>query len=84
MPNYEVLQLWSYKTTFFKLLYQSPKKGGKEHDLQIWDLNKIESGPVFRAKNVPTDSLQLRVPIWITDMCFPDNLTKDKVAIVSR
>ena len=58
--------------------------GGKEHDLQIWDLNKIESGPVFRAKNVPTDSLQLRVPIWITDMCFPDNLTKDKVAVVSR
>merc|ERR1711973_15410 len=58
--------------------------GGKEHDLQIWDLNKVESGPVFRAKNVPTDSLQLRVPIWITDMCFPDNITKDKVAIVSR
>jgi len=58
--------------------------GGKEHDLQIWDLNKIESGPAFRAKNVPSDSLELRVPIWITDMCFPDNVSKDKVATVSR
>jgi len=58
--------------------------GGKEHDLQIWDLNQIKSGPVFRAKNVPTDSLELRVPIWVTDMCFPDNISKDKVATVSR
>ena len=58
--------------------------GGKEHDLQIWDLNKIGNGPVFRAKNVPLDSLQLRVPVWVTDMCFPDNASKDKVAIVSR
>ena len=58
--------------------------GGKEHDLQIWDLNQIGSGPIFRAKNVPLDSLQLRVPVWVTDMCFPDNASKDKVAIVSR
>ena len=58
--------------------------GGKEHDLQIWDLNQTKSGPIFRAKNVPTDSLELRVPIWVTDMCFPDNISKDKVATVSR
>lgn len=58
--------------------------GGKENDLQIWDLEKIPSGPVFRAKNVPMDSLELRVPIWITDMCFPDNCSKDKVATVTR
>ncbi|TRY62934.1 hypothetical protein TCAL_15237 [Tigriopus californicus] len=35
--------------------------GGKENDLQVWDLNRPEA-PVFRARNVPLDSLQLRVP----------------------
>ena len=58
--------------------------GGKEHDLQIWDLNQTKNGPIFKARNVPSDSLELRVPIWVTDMCFPDNISKDKVAIVSR
>ena len=36
---------------------------------------------VFMAKNVPSDSLELRVPIWITDLCFPD---QDQVAVVSK
>jgi len=39
---------------------------------------------VFRAKNVPLDSLQLRVPVWVMDMCFVDNASADQVALVSR
>lgn len=58
--------------------------GGKENDLQIWDLSKIDDGPVFRAKNVAMDSLELRVPVWITDFCFPDNASSDKVGAVTR
>lgn len=58
--------------------------GGKESDLQLWDLNKIDDGPVFRAKNVAMDSLELRVPVWITDFCFPDNASSDKIATVTR
>nr|ACO11747.1 WD repeat-containing protein 74 [Caligus rogercresseyi] len=42
--------------------------GGQEHDLHITDL---EAGAVtFRAKNVPPDSLQLRVPVWVSDLLF--------------
>lgn len=58
--------------------------GGKENELQMWDLTKTDSGPVFRSKNVPLDSLQLRVPVWITDMCFTDNCSPDQIAIVTR
>ena len=58
--------------------------GGKEHDLQIWDLTRLDGGPIFRAKNVPHDNLELRVPIWLTDVCFPDNQSSNQVAVVSR
>ena len=57
---------------------------GKEHDVQVWDLNKSLNEPVFRAKNVPHDKLELRVPIWISDLCFPDNTTSDFIATVTR
>ena len=30
--------------------------------------------PVFRAKNVKPDFLELRVPVWVNDLCFPDAL----------
>ncbi|KAG8564262.1 hypothetical protein GDO81_016396 [Engystomops pustulosus] len=50
--------------------------GGKENDLKIWDLQRPEE-PIFRAKNVMNDWLDLRVPIWIRDLDFiPDS---DKV-----
>uniref|UniRef100_UPI00358F886B WD repeat-containing protein 74 n=1 Tax=Myxine glutinosa TaxID=7769 RepID=UPI00358F886B len=43
--------------------------GGKENDLKIWDLqNPLQ--PVFKAKNVRNDWLDLRVPVWIMDMQF--------------
>ena len=55
--------------------------GGKEHDLQLWDVSKLDKGPIFRAKNVPHDNLELRVPIWLTDICFPDNKSAKQIAI---
>lgn len=57
--------------------------GGKENDLQIWDLNRPEA-PIFRARNVPLDSLQLRVPIWVSGICFPDPLSSQLVSYVNR
>ncbi|XP_077536404.1 WD repeat domain 74 lethal (2) k09848 [Haemaphysalis longicornis] len=43
--------------------------GGKENDLKLWDLENLEK-PVFQAKNVRNDFLDLRVPVWVTDMDF--------------
>jgi len=43
--------------------------GGKENDLQIWDLTKTDQ-PIFKAKNVRPNFLQLRVPVWISDIDF--------------
>jgi WD40 repeat protein len=39
--------------------------GGKEHDVQLWDLSTQQC--TWRAKNVPMDyKLQLRIPVWVT------------------
>ncbi|XP_002732053.1 WD repeat-containing protein 74-like [Saccoglossus kowalevskii] len=43
--------------------------GGKENDLKIWDLENSKV-PVFKAKNVRNDFLDLRVPVWVCDMQF--------------
>ncbi|KAK1335468.1 hypothetical protein QTO34_003254 [Cnephaeus nilssonii] len=43
--------------------------GGKENALKVWDLQGSEE-PVFRAKNVRNDWLDLRVPIWDQDIQF--------------
>lgn len=43
--------------------------GGKENDLAIWDLNRPDQ-PIFKARNVSHDFLNLRVPVWVTDMRF--------------
>lgn len=42
--------------------------GGLEHKLKLFDLEK--KAVIFSEKNVPHDWLQLRVPIWISDMNF--------------
>ncbi len=57
--------------------------GGKENDLQIWDLRRPDA-PKFRARNVRPDFLELRVPVWISDLCFPDALSPEVVAVASR
>ncbi|XP_035428318.1 WD repeat-containing protein 74 [Cygnus atratus] len=43
--------------------------GGKENALKVWDLHRPEE-PVFRAKNVRNDWLDLRVPVWDRDLQF--------------
>ena len=46
--------------------------GGQKNDLKIWDMNNPQE-PIFRAKNVRNDFLDLEVPVWVTDMAFlPD------------
>ncbi len=55
--------------------------GGKENDLQLWDLERASEGvPIFRAKNVAPDHLQLRVPVWVSDLCFPSASSSRLVA----
>ncbi|XP_068440992.1 WD repeat-containing protein 74 [Clinocottus analis] len=50
--------------------------GGKETGLKVWDLQRPAS-PVFTAKNLRDDWLDLRRPHWVRDMAFlPDS---DKV-----
>mmetsp|Transcript_32732 Transcript_32732/g.52220 ORF Transcript_32732/g.52220 Transcript_32732/m.52220 type:complete len:399 (-) Transcript_32732:603-1799(-) len=50
--------------------------GGKENDLTLWDVATGKSS--FKAKNVAHDKLDMRVPVWVTDMCFmgTDNKVK--------
>ncbi|XP_018584348.1 WD repeat-containing protein 74 [Scleropages formosus] len=47
--------------------------GGKENGLKVWDLERPDT-PVFTAKNVRNDWLDLRVPEWVRDLAFvPDS-----------
>nr|XP_034196021.1 WD repeat-containing protein 74 [Osmia lignaria] len=54
--------------------------GGFEHYLKLFDLEKQKQ--VFQAKNVPPDWLQLRVPVWISDMDFIP--TTENIVTVGR
>uniref|UniRef100_A0A131XRG4 Putative wd-repeat protein n=1 Tax=Ixodes ricinus TaxID=34613 RepID=A0A131XRG4_IXORI len=54
--------------------------GGKENDLKLWDLENMQK-PVFQAKNVRNDFLDLRVPVWVTDMQFLSD--SDKVVAIT-
>jgi ribosome biogenesis protein NSA1 len=54
---------------------------GQEVDLQVWDLMAASAEPVFRAKNVRPDFLELRVPVWNADLAF---LSHKTVATASR
>jgi ribosome biogenesis protein NSA1 len=42
--------------------------GGRENDVHMYDLNTFQE--TWKAKNVPHDKLNLRVPIWITALSF--------------
>jgi len=41
--------------------------GGKDNEMTLWD---VDGKAVFRAKNVPHDFLEMKVPVWVTDFCF--------------
>ncbi|KAI5100140.1 WD repeat-containing protein 74 isoform X2 [Silurus meridionalis] len=43
--------------------------GGKENPLKVWDLQRPDT-PIFIAKNVANDWLDLRVPVWVRDIAF--------------
>ncbi|KAJ8704167.1 hypothetical protein PYW07_013461 [Mythimna separata] len=42
--------------------------GGEENDLKIWRIG--EAAPTFVAKNLAHDWLQLRRPVWVSDLVF--------------
>jgi ribosome biogenesis protein NSA1 len=46
--------------------------GGKENDLKVWNLSLNNKEPVFRAKNVADNWMQLREPVCITAIDFID------------
>jgi hypothetical protein len=41
----------------------------QDHDLSLWDVHNCKV-PLFRAKNVRNDELDLQVPIHVTDTAF--------------
>lgn len=43
--------------------------GGKENNLKVFDVENLDKS-IFAAKNVKNDMLDLRVPIWVTDIDF--------------
>ncbi|XP_041968766.1 WD repeat-containing protein 74-like [Aricia agestis] len=53
--------------------------GGEENELKVWKVG--ETVPVFTAKNLPHDSLQLRRPVWVSDLTF---LSDTLLAVCSR
>ncbi|KAK4026026.1 hypothetical protein OUZ56_015052 [Daphnia magna] len=46
--------------------------GGKKNDLQLWDMENAQH-PVFKAKNVKNDFLDMPVPVWVSDFAFVPN-----------
>ncbi|KAF8562461.1 WD repeat-containing protein 74 [Paragonimus westermani] len=57
--------------------------GGKNANLTLWDLEKPENA-VFCAKNVRPTTLQLQVPVWISDICFVPNHSGQILLTASR
>jgi hypothetical protein len=43
--------------------------GLQDSNLRLWDVNS-PAAPVFKAKNVKPDMLQLEQPVWITGLAF--------------
>ncbi|KAL2737865.1 WD repeat-containing protein 74 isoform X2 [Vespula squamosa] len=54
--------------------------GGKENGLKLFDLEKQKQ--IFSEKNMPHDFLNLRVPIWVSDIAFLQG--SHKIVTVSR
>ncbi|KAJ2744354.1 Ribosome biogenesis protein nsa1 (NOP7-associated protein 1) [Coemansia sp. BCRC 34301] len=69
--------------------------GGREQELTVWDAATTKSVvglgsgfakpsgmPLFKSKNVCNDFLDMRVPVWITDMQFiSDNTATPTLAV---
>lgn len=57
--------------------------GGDEADLRIWDVNSPDA-PIFKAKNVKNDMLNLRVPVDISDLAFVPGTGHTQVVTTSK
>ncbi|KAJ3388175.1 WD repeat-containing protein 74 [Lobulomyces angularis] len=77
----------------FKVNKKNPNyfiTGGKERDLMLWDLRDIMKSsqqndkiqPAWKAKNVPHNFLDLRQPVWVTDLAFLDQCDPPQKALV--
>lgn len=57
--------------------------GGNENDLKVYDLGRLSSDckPIFQAKNVRNDFVDLRVPVSVTAAAFLPN-TGDQPTVV--
>jgi ribosome biogenesis protein NSA1 len=55
--------------------YALAATGGKENDLQLWDLTPgcTRDEPLFSAKNVQDHVLGVRAPVYITGCCIVDS-----------
>jgi len=53
---------------------------GQEVELQVWNLKDLQK-PVFRARNVKPDKLDIRVPVWTSDIAW---LSPTLIAVCSR
>ena len=55
--------------------------GGKDVIFSLWDLEK-PTVPIFTAKNVRPDTLDLKVPIWLSDASFVEGY-QDRVFVTA-
>jgi len=73
--------------------------GGKERELSVWDVNahkegicfmktrkekESKAGLVWMSKNVSHDFLDLRVPVWITDLQFLSEQETTKLVVGTK
>jgi len=49
--------------------------GGEKNNLKVWDIEN-STEPIFAAKHLPNDELELEVPIWVQDMTFMPQSTE--------
>lgn len=51
--------------------------GGNENDVKLWNLaSENPSEPIFKARNLPHDNLDLRIPVWVQDITFLPRTTE--------
>eukprot|EP00123_Amoebidium_parasiticum_P015023 comp22746_c3_seq1/m.35478 comp22746_c3_seq1/g.35478 ORF comp22746_c3_seq1/g.35478 comp22746_c3_seq1/m.35478 type:complete len:397 (-) comp22746_c3_seq1:93-1283(-) len=71
-------------TSRLRLHPSEPQKfavGGKENDLKIYDVNGNQ--PIFKAKNVSNDEVDLRVPVFVTDLHFIPGTDGSQIAVTT-
>lgn len=57
--------------------------GGEEAGLRLWDVSRPKA-PIFKAKNVKNDRINLRVPVHVADMAFVPDTGGTQLITVSK